>query len=483
MVRSVGIDAGEYAVKTVEVDGSYRKTRLLGYRIEKVTGAVMETDARAAAAATAVAEALRAAKMCGDKVLGDPRREAVLRTLEVPARGADAIRKVIKSEVESAIHSHQVDDMVVDFHELGGSPEGSRVLVAAVPKPGLRSMLTALTGEGVEPERVDLDTMALYRVAEWCGAFRAPGLDDEIALEEDDGADVAVPAVVAATPPGSTGSITAVLDLGARSTRVLLVDGGRLVDMRTLRLGDATIVDAVARGNELPFDTARDAVRGVLESGADYQTEIAAALPVAAEGSGDEAKPAPAAATRRVVVDAAAVDAERATYLQRLARELTRFLAASNCAGRIDALWITGGASQLAGLEDTLREVFGTSPRQLDVLGHVKHSLSAEEADEVAPQLAVALGLALANLGGPLGFDFRREDLAFTRGFDRVKSALAITCMLMLFTAIVYGVRQTHELKNLEYRIGLAYQGQDADPKKPRFFGMLGPIVRSEFVT
>src|SRR5262245_57924310 len=449
MVRSVGIDAGEYAVKTVEVDGSYRKTRLLGYRIEKVTGAVMETDARAAAAATAVAEALRAAKMCGDKVLGDPRREAVLRTLEVPARGADAIRKVIKSEVESAIHSHQVDDMVVDFHELGGSPEGSRVLVAAVPKPGLRSMLTALTGEGVEPERVDLDTMALYRVAEWCGAFRAPGLDDEIALEEDDGADVAVPAVVAATAPAGSGSITAVLDLGARSTRVLLVDGGRLVDMRTLRLGDATIVDAVARGNELPFDTAREAVRGVLESGADYQTEIAAALPVAAEGGAAEAAPAPAAA-RKVVVDAAAVDAERATYLQRLARELTRFLAASNCAGRIDALWITGGASQVAGLEDTLREVFGTSPRQLDVLGHVKHSLSAEEADEVAPQLAVALGLALANLGGPLGFDFRREDLAFTRGFDRVKSALAITCMLMLFTAIVYGVRQTHELKNLE---------------------------------
>src|SRR5262245_21559900 len=483
MVRSVGIDAGEYAVKTVEVDGSYRKTRLLGYRIEKVTGAVMETDARAAAAATAVAEALRAAKMCGDKVLGDPRREAVLRTLEVPARGADAIRKVIKSEVESAIHSHQVDDMVVDFHELGGSPEGSRVLVAAVPKPGLRSMLTALTGEGVEPERVDLDTMALYRSAEWRGAFPAPGFDDEVALEEDDGADadVAVPAVVAATPPGGSGSIIAVLDLGARSTRVLLVDSGRLVDMRTLRLGDATIVDAVARGNELPFDTAREAVQGVLESGADYQTEIAAALPVAAEGSSAEAQPAPAAA-RRVVVDAAAVDAERATYLQRLARELTRFLAASNCAGRIDALWVTGGASQLAGLEDTLREVFGIAPRQLDVLGHVKHSLSAEEADEVAPQLAVALGLALANLGGPLGYDFRREDLAFTRGFDRVKSALAITCMLMLFTAIVYGVRQTHELKNLEYRIGLAYQGPDADPKKPRFFGMLGPIVRSDFV-
>src|SRR5262245_1036752 len=481
MVRSVGIDAGEYAVKTVEIDGGYRKTRLLGYRIEKVTGAVMETDARAAAAATAVAEALRAAKMSGDKVLGYPCREAVLRTIEVPFRGADAIRKVIKSEVESAIHSHQVDDMVVDFHELGGSPEGSRVLVAAVPKPGLRSILTALTGEGVEPERVDLDTMALYRVAEWCGAFRAPGLDDEIALEDDDGADVAVPAVVAATAPAGSGSITAVLDLGARSTRVLLVDGGRLVDMRTLRLGDATIVDAVARGSELPFDTAREAVRGVLESGADYQTEIAAALPVAAEGA--EAEPAPVPASRKVVVDAAAVDAERATYLQRLARELTRFLASSNCAGRIDALWITGGASQLSGLEDTLREVFGTSPHQLDVLGHVKHSLSAEEADEVAPQLAVALGLALANLGGPLGYDFRREDLAFTRGFDRVKSALAITCMLMLFTAIVYGVRQTHELKNLEYRIGLAYQGPDADPKKPRLFGMLGPIVRSDFVS
>jgi hypothetical protein len=85
----------------------------------------------------------------------------------------------------------------------------------------------------------------------------------------------------------------------------------------------------------------------------------------------------------------------------------------------------------------------------------------------------------LANFGGPTGFDFRREDLAYTRGFDRIKFPLAITCMVALFTAIVYAIKLNNELKNLEYQIGLTFTGEKADPKNPQFWGMLSAVLRN----
>lgn len=462
MVRTVGIDAGDYSVKVVEIDGSYKKVRLLACRSERIGGAFPDEDSRSEALAELAAASIAASNMTGEVILGHPCREAVLRTIDVPFQGTEAIRKVIKSEVESAIHSHAVDDMVVDFHEIGGVETGSRVLVASVPKQGLRSALEALEAAKIEPQRVDLDTMALYRLADWCGAFAsAPSQGD-----------------VAVLVGGGKEPITAVLDLGSRSTRVLLVEGSRLADMRSMRLGDSSIVDALVRGHSMPLDTARDAVRACLDSHADFEAEVAD-QPVAAS-VGAEGEPAPEAAaptTRRVTVARGDVEHERDAFVQRLRRELVRFLASSGRGNNVQALWITGGACRLEGMTTMLEEVFGCAPKELDVLSNLKHSLSEEEAARLGPQIGVAVGLALANLGGPVGFDFRREDLAFTRGFDRLKFPLAIACMVALFATVVFGVRLTRQLENKHFQIGLTHTGKGADPKKPTFHGHLNPIV------
>ena len=70
-----------------------------------------------------VAEAVRHAIKDGDMTDDVTPRPPVPRGraahLELPFKGGDAIRKVVKSEVEGEIHSHSVDDMVVDFHEIG----------------------------------------------------------------------------------------------------------------------------------------------------------------------------------------------------------------------------------------------------------------------------------------------------------------------------------------------------------------------------
>lgn len=462
MVKTVGIDAGDYSVKVVELDGSYKKVRLLSCRSEKISGTFPDEDARSIALAELASACMASSNMTGEVILGHPCREAVLRTIDVPFQGTDAIRKVIKSEVESAIHSHAVDDMVVDFHEIGGVDTGSRVLVASVPKQGLRSALAALEAAKIEPQRVDLDTMALFRLADWCGAFASePAQADAASLVG-----------------GLQQAVVAVLDLGSRSTRVLLVEGSRLHDMRSMRLGDSSIVDAMVRGHSLPIDTARDAVRTCLDTHADFEADVAEQAVAATSAEEGEAAPQPAAPSmRHVTVSRDEVERERAAFVQRLRRELVRFLASSGRGNNVQALWVTGGASRIEGVAAMLEEVFACAPKELNVLGNLKHSLSEDDVRRFGPQIGVAVGLALANLGGPVGFDFRREDLAFTRGFDRLKFPLAIACMVALFAAVVFGVRLTRQLENKHFQIGLTHTGKGADPKKPTFHGHLNPVV------
>src|SRR5690606_21085939 len=103
--------------------------------------------------------------------LGFPCREAVLRTITIPFVGDENVRKVVKFEVEGNIHSHNVDDMVVDFLTIEAQQTQTKVMVVAAPKAPLRTRLKALEGVGIEPETVDLDATALYRTADWLGCF------------------------------------------------------------------------------------------------------------------------------------------------------------------------------------------------------------------------------------------------------------------------------------------------------------------------
>lgn len=462
MVRSIGIDSGDRAVHVVELDGSYRKTRLVNARSAPIGAA--DDPVRPDIVADAVREAVDGG-MKGPMTLGHPCREAVLRTIELPFKGVDAIKKVVKSEIEGEIYSHSVEDTVVDFHEIGeGAAGGTRILVASVPKVGLRNQLTSMSAHGLDPESVDLDTMALWRAADWVGAFGA------VEGEDAEGADK---------------PIHAVLELGARTVKVLLVEGDQLIDMRVLRFGDNVVSDQIARLHGVHAEQAREAVAEILTSGVDgaVERETAGLLAAPAEGGtaeeSERAEPedaAPAQASA-VSIPFSDVDAAHTKYLQRLARELTRFLTATGLAARIRSVWTAGSACRGAGVDEMLTAVFGAPPKGLDVLGHMAHDLDEAEAAALSPQLAVATGLALSRLGGPEGFELRQEDLAQKGGFDVIKFPLAITCMVGLLAMFVFAKTKSMEVRKLELEIG-----QQHKPDTPVFHGMLNPIFNSKWL-
>lgn len=483
MAKAAGIDAGEYEVKVVELDGSYRKPKLSRVFVEPVSSLARgDEQEHAGHVAEAVVGALEGGGMGKDNLsMSFPCREAVLRVLTVPFVGDDQIRKVIKFEAESAIHSHNVDDMIVDFHVLSEGDAETRVLIAAVPKPSLRARLSALEGLGVEPVVVDLDTMALFHCAEWCGALRSSDLDALEDEAEEPRADLAV--------AGSASRV--IIDLGARSTKVLVVVDGALVDMRSLRTGSDSISEEAASRAGLDVSEAREAVWNSLCTGDDYWVEIpdeAAEEPAEGESTA-LAEKGESEGTPIVHADVAAA---RDRYLSRLRLELTRFLASVGSAGRVEAVWMTGGASEIPGVSELLEEVFEVAPETLDVLGHLNHKLSPEDAADLAPRLAVSVGMALRNLGGGPGLNLRQEDLAFTKGFDRIKFPLAVTCMLAVFLALVYSVGLFKELDGLKQEYGKIYEEKAVKGRRGstrtevKFYGYVGSLVnppRSWFAT
>src|SRR5687768_12639451 len=127
MAKGVGLDIGGYEVKVVELDGSYKKPRLAKVSIDRAETSAGDDEASRAAETLHV---LKDAGIARENVcLAFPCREAVLRTITVPFTGEENIRKVIKFEVEGSIHSHNVDDMVVDFLTLDAQASQTKVLV------------------------------------------------------------------------------------------------------------------------------------------------------------------------------------------------------------------------------------------------------------------------------------------------------------------------------------------------------------------
>lgn len=468
MVKGVGLDAGEYEVKAVELDGSFKRPKLVNVSVDRVTH--LTAQAEDPEHATEEAEALRfAIKSAGmgkqNVTLGFPCREAILRRIHVPFTGTDRIRKMIKFEAESEIHSQSVDDMVVDFHVIEEVDEETEVLVAAVPKLGLRTTLDALQNAGVEPEKVDLDAMALYRVADWAGVLIPGGGEAEDAEEQ----------------LAASGRSRVLLDIGARAVRVLVFTDGRLVDIRAIPTGGDGIAESLVQSHNLSLDQAREAVLHCLRTGEDYDPQqgipddgdVEFALDDEEEGGTEPAAEAPAdsaADSTEVVavadvVRAAEVSAARDRLLGRLRREFMRFQIAVRGMETVEAAIVTGAASRVPGILDLVGEVFDVEPEPLQFLHLCSHNLSDEEVEDLEPRLAVAMGLALDSLGGIPGFNFRQEDLVYTRGFDRIKLPLAIACMLCLFWLCFHGLGLKKQLESHEVLIGRIVKDQSGQAR------------------
>lgn len=139
-------------------------------------------------------------------------------------------------------------------------------------------------------------------------------------------------------------------------------------------------------------------------------------------------------------------------YLQRLLREIRRTLTTLPSVGTIETVYAVGHGSRLAEFHTALGEAFGVPATEpLNLLERVDHKLSDEEVARFGPDAGVALGMAYKLAGADeTRTDFRREECAYTKKFDQVKTPL-ITLSLLVFLAVAFfGIKSYKRMESLD---------------------------------
>src|SRR4051812_23262306 len=204
MARSCGLRIGPRRFELVVIDGSAKKHKITAY----MSGELPREGADPIASAAAILrEAVKAHNVPTDNVgVAIDTGLAAFRTIKVPFADKNKIDEVIKFEVESQLPQWNIDDVVIDFHVLDATDDASELLVTAVPKTDLRTVLSICEKAGVEPLEVELETTAMVNAAMTANICTI------------DNAQVLV-------------------HIGETSTSVVVMDGGKVREMRAIHIG------------------------------------------------------------------------------------------------------------------------------------------------------------------------------------------------------------------------------------------------------
>ena len=392
MAKAIGLDIGSRAVKLVELDGSAKKHRVSRFVVKEVgeVGGVVET----------VGAVLKEAGVKKDAVVcALDSKGVVTREILVPFLESDQIRRVLKFEAEAHLHSHAIEDVIVDYMKVGELQDQSKILIFAAPKEKVRAQLDLLRPNGVDPMHVDLDIAALYNASKSIGVF-----------EEH---------------PNCL-----VLDIGATTTVFLSVKDGEIRACRSLRTGSESITQVISRDLAVDTDSARSRVEDGDRSG--HKDDLLAPIPFDedvpdSERSADE-------------LETAIVVQRQDDFLSRLYRETTRSLATTALDESFSAIFLTGAASLSGGIERRLEERFRKPVVRLEFVDEKNKAVPATDYERANASMGIAYGAALKLLDyDGLSMEFRREDLRYTRKFDLIKVPLATTvCLLFVLLFLTW---------------------------------------------
>ncbi len=220
MPKYVGIDIGTASVKVVVVKSSYRKQEVEGLASAEITGdvlvAIREATQKAlggAGAGDAVAAAL-------------PGTRAAVRIVSIPASAERQLADVLPFELEAQT-PFDLDESVVDYRILGGGARGAGVMHAE--EGALAVMAVVAKIEDVRA-RIDLvrDAVSVEPERVGVGGFPLANL------------------APLATSLSEEGPV-ALLDLGTRTSDLLVLRRGETVFSRTLSLGTEGLPGTAAK--------------------------------------------------------------------------------------------------------------------------------------------------------------------------------------------------------------------------------------------
>ena len=178
--KVLGIDIRNHFLSAVILNSSLREYRVDDYIHLPFSDPDDPEKGLAAALETLAGKMDLAGSDC---VVSIPAGLFTFRNLQVPFNNSKKIRMVLPFELEPTL-PYAVDDLVVDFHPLNGSPDGEQteLIAAAIEKNRLRPYIEALASIEVDPEKLTLSGLPTAL----CLAHQADLEEDQLFIEIDE---------------------------------------------------------------------------------------------------------------------------------------------------------------------------------------------------------------------------------------------------------------------------------------------------------
>jgi type IV pilus assembly protein PilM len=342
----VGLDIGSSAVKAIELKPAGKGYKVGAIGVEPippdsiVDGAIIDSAAVADAIRRLFLNKQFRAKKVAASLSGN---SVIVKKITLPMMSEQELGESIYWEAEQYI-PFDIQDVNLDYEVIdpGTGPDSQgamEVLLVAAKKDKIADYTGVIAQAGRTPVVVDVDAFALQNAYEANYGFEGAG-------------------------------VVALLNAGASAININILTGGQSVFTRDVSMGGNAFTEAVQKELNLPFEAAEDVKKGLSVEGVTY----------------DDARPVLRAMTDNVLLEV---------------EKTFDFFKATAASDHIDRIVLSGGGSRVEGFVDALRERFDTSVEPFDPFRQVTFDAKklGVVPEEMAPLLAVALGLALRRAG------------------------------------------------------------------------------------
>ena len=337
----VGVDIGSSSVKAVELRGKGGDFQLLSLGYEGlqpdsvVDGQIMELNA----VSTAIGNIFNEHKIKTTQVAaGVNGHSVIVKNIVLPQMTEDELQESFAWHAEEHI-PFDISDVNLDYHVTGSTPDEIHVLMAACKRDKVANLKQTIQLAGKQPAVIDVDAFALQNCYE---------------LNYDP----------------QPGHIVALLNIGAATTNINILNGARSVFTRDASFGGNQYTSLLQKELGLTFDQAERVKRG---------------MPLPDDVEHREIEP-----ILDTVSDILALEIQKTMDFYRATVE--------DGESAVQQILVSGGGSKLKGLVEFLSKRFEIPVEMFDPFRKIRvdsRGFDPEYMREIVPEMAIAVGLAL----------------------------------------------------------------------------------------
>lgn len=396
--RILAIDVGAHSVKMAEfVSLKSGGIELLNFGVASLGGEQQNESDRMPQVTAAIHEIMKEKGIRpGAAVISVSGQSVFSRFVKLPPVDKDKVHQIILYEAQQNV-PFPIDEVVWDYQLIGRGEGELDVMLAAIKADIIVSLTDAVQDAGIQTDIVDVAPMALYNAVRYN-------------YSELQGC-------------------TLVIDIGARSTDLVFIEGGR-VFIRSVPVAGNAITQQIMREFELSFDDAEELKRA----------HAFVAFGGAYEGAGSEVADKVSKIVRSVMT--------------RMHAEIDRsikFYRTQQNGQQPSQILLTGGCSVIPYSDVFLKDKLKVDVDYLNPFINVPvaQNISADEIAKNAHALAELVGVALRKaMACPIEINLLPPKVAQEKAF-RKKQPLLITAAFGIATAVILWALYFHRMENI----------------------------------